>query len=182
MSSTLALAAPEYEAHQPGLNVNDVLFIVFRHKWKIFLFAAGGIFAAAAIYLFLPSLYESQAKLLVRYVVERSGVDGLGSKTENIGSPSENLINSEVEILKSSDLALQVAETVGADRLLKGSRGEITNAAAAVSIIRALEVSAVKGSNIISVSYKNKDPKLAMEVLQELVKRYFDKHLEVHRS
>ena len=39
-----------------------------------------------------------------------------------------------------------------------------------------------KGSNIILVSYKNHDPQIATLVLQELLSRYFVKHLEVHRS
>ena len=39
-----------------------------------------------------------------------------------------------------------------------------------------------KGSNIIFVSYKNHDPEMATLVLQELLSRYFVKHLEVHRS
>ena len=32
------------------------------------------------------------------------------------------------------------------------------------------------------VSYRNKDPQLATLVLNELISRYFTKHLEVHRS
>ena len=50
------------------------------------------------------------------------------------------------------------------------------------SIFQGLDVSIVKGTNIISVTFKSGNPKLPMQVLQELVKRYFDKHLEVHRS
>src|SRR4029453_6647328 len=45
-----------------------------------------------------------------------------------------------------------------------------------------LTVLSGKGSNIIFVSYKNHDPQLATLVLQELLSRYFVKHLEVHRS
>jgi uncharacterized protein involved in exopolysaccharide biosynthesis len=186
MDSTLALADPQQDGQQQqpsGMNLNDVIFIMIRHKWKIVLFALAGLASAAAIYFFLPSKYESQAKLLVRYVVERSAVDGVGNKDgEQGGAPSENVLNSELEILKSSDLALQVAQTIGADRLMKGSPGKITDAAAAVEILRSMEVTAVKGSNIISVAYRNADPKLAVEVLQEIVKRYLVKHLEVHRS
>jgi succinoglycan biosynthesis transport protein ExoP len=37
-------------------------------------------------------------------------------------------------------------------------------------------------SNIIHVIYKNRHPELATAVLNELVNRYFIKHLEVHRS
>jgi len=183
MSTTLALAEPQYEAQPSGLNLDDLIFILYRHKWKIVLFALGGLAAAAAIYWFLPSPFESQAKLLVRYVVERSGVDGVGAKGEDpVGAPNENILNSEVEILTSSDLALQVAETIGPDRLLTGTGEKVTIDNAAVSIRRSMEVSAVKGTNILSVAYKNKDPKLAVEVLEQIIKRYLEKHLEVHRS
>src|SRR6202022_3303754 len=37
-------------------------------------------------------------------------------------------------------------------------------------------------SNILFVSYKNRNPELTTVVLNELVNRYFNKHLEVHRS
>jgi uncharacterized protein involved in exopolysaccharide biosynthesis len=179
------LLTPELEGEAPpsGMKLNDILFILFKHKWKIVLCALGGLLAAAGIYFFLPSLYESQAKLLVRYVVDRSAIDGLDSTAKSLGStPSDNVINSEVEILTSSDIAMQVAETIGPEHLLQKSEGKGTLADAAHNIGLELQVIPVKGSNIISVSYKNKDPKLAMEVLEQLVTRYFDKHLEVHRS
>jgi uncharacterized protein involved in exopolysaccharide biosynthesis/Mrp family chromosome partitioning ATPase len=45
-----------------------------------------------------------------------------------------------------------------------------------------LEVTVPKGSSIIFVSYKSSEPEIATLVLSELVNRYFNKHLEVHRS
>jgi uncharacterized protein involved in exopolysaccharide biosynthesis len=182
-SREIPLSESEGGSSRSGMSLNDVLFILFRHKWKIIVCATAGILAAAAIYFLLPPQYESQAKLLVRYVVDRSAVDGLDSqnKTQMLGSPSESAINSEVEILTSADLALQVAATVGTDRLLPRS-GVKANEDAARAIVKALNVTVVKDSNIISVTYKNRNPKLAIEVLEELVKRYFDKHLEIHRS
>jgi polysaccharide biosynthesis transport protein len=172
----------EDEAKRPGMNLNDILFILFRHKWKIIIFATAGILGAAGIYFLFPSQYESQAKLLVRYVMDRSAVDGMDSENKTLGSPSEGVINSEVEILTSTDIALQVVQAIGAQKLLPQSGGKGTNADAARAILKGLEVLPVKASNIISVTYRNKDPKLAMQVLQEIVTRYFDKHLEVHRS
>ncbi len=174
------MSESEYEAQRSGLNFNDVLFILFRHKWKIFLCAAAGIVAAAAVY-FLSYSYQSQAKLLVRYVMERSAIDKFDSQLQTTGSQNENLLNSEVEILTSWDLATQVAQAIGVERPLPGSGSKGTKTDAA-SIIQGLKVAPLKGSNIITVLYKNKDPKLAMRVLQELLTRYFDKHLEVHRS
>src|SRR4029077_21230722 len=165
-----------------GMNLDDILFILFRHKWKIGFFAIAGIAAAAAVFFFFPPVYESRAKLLLRYVVERSAVDAIDAPVKTLGTQGETLMNSEVEILTSLDLATQVAGTVGVDRVLGRSGAEATEVVAARSIIAELTVSALKGSNILIVSYKNRDPVVAMQVLQELVKRYFDKHLEVHRS
>jgi succinoglycan biosynthesis transport protein ExoP len=170
------------EAPRSGLGPYDILFILFKHKWKILLCASVGLLAAAGLYFFLPPMYESQAKLLVRYVVDKSAVDGLDSSSKTMGSPSEGAINSEVEILTSTDLTMQVADAIGVERLAKGAGVKATTADVAQSIFKALKVGPVKETNIISVAYQNEDPKLAMQVLQELVTRYFDKHLEVHRS
>ena len=172
----------EQEAHHSSLNFNDVLYILFRHKWKISLCAATGIVAAAALYLLSPPIYQSEAKLFVRYVVDKSVVDGIDSQVKTPNPLTDTLINSEVEILTSSDLARQAAEAVGIERLAPDSGAKATIDKAAQNVLHGLDVSIVKGTNIISVSFKSTDAKLPMQVLQELVKRYFDKHLEVHRS
>src|SRR5207253_9143519 len=60
--------------------------------------------------------------------------------------------------------------------------GKPTKEDAARTIASGLSLTTHKGSNIIFASYKNRDPELATLVLSELVNRYFNKHLEVHRS
>ena len=87
-----------------------------------------------------------------------------------------------MEILTSSDLAREVAQAIGVERLVPGAGANATIEKATQNIFRALDVSVVKGTNIISVSYRSSDPNLPMPIVQEIVKRYFDKHLEVHRS
>jgi polysaccharide biosynthesis transport protein len=178
VGETIPMYESDHEERRTGLNFNDILFILFRNKWKIILCGMAGLIAAAGFYFLSPPVYESQAKLLVRYVVDRSAVDGLDSKEKTLGTPSEGVILSEVEILTSSDLAVQVAEAIGVKRLTP--KGTVADAAARIS--QGLKVVALKDTNIISVRYQDADPKLAMQVLQELVNRYFDKHLEVHRS
>ena len=171
----------EPEPQRSGMGFHDILFILFRHKWMITLCALGGFAAAAGVFL-LPSLYESRSKLMVRYVVDHSAVDNIDNAGKTLDSSSDSVITAEVEILTSADVATQVAEAVGPQRLVKGPKDIATSVEAAREILRNLEVSAVKGSNIISIAYKDADPKLASEVLEQLVKFYFDKHLEVHRS
>src|ERR1700730_87825 len=178
----IQMSKSELEAHGSGIKLNDILFTLFRHKWKILSCAGLGLLGAAAIYFLLPPIYESKAKLIVRYVVDRSAVDNLDTSVKTPGAQNETLINSEAEILTSEDVAMQVADVVGPEQLFNPAKGKSMTAEAAREILRSLEVTALKGSNIISISYKNSDPRLAKQVLEQLVKFYFDKHLEVHRS
>jgi len=168
------------ETHHSSLSLKDVLLALFKHKWKIALCAIAGLIAAAAFYFLYPPVYESDAKLLVRYVLERSAVDPIDS-TNRPGSvtwkTTDSIIGSEVEILTSWDLAVQVADALGPKRL-----GAPSKEAAAGSIISGLQVTAPKGSDVIFISYQSREPEIATLVLSELVNRYFIKHLEVHRS
>jgi uncharacterized protein involved in exopolysaccharide biosynthesis/Mrp family chromosome partitioning ATPase len=174
---------PRPDVQHPSLNRHDILFALFKHKWKILLCAGAGLAAAATVYFFYPPVYASQAKLLVRYVVERSAVDPIDNTrgSAGLGQASENVLGSEGEILTSWDLAVQTAEAIGPKRLLPSERAP-TKEAAARTIAVGLEMNIHKGTNIIFVSYKNRDPQLTALVLSELVNRYFNKHLEVHRS
>src|SRR5947208_5462109 len=185
--------------HHSGIHLSDILFALFKRKWTIILCALLGIIAAATFYFLFPPVYESQAKLLVRYVLERSAVDPIdGTKpTFQTSNDSDRVIGAEIEILTSWDLAMQVAQAIGPKRLLPPATDLLTKVAHAIgvqppsaaaeteaagAISSDLKVISTKGSNIIFVSYKNRSPEMATLVLQELLSRYFVKHLEVHRS
>src|SRR6266480_4645297 len=190
--------------HPSGLKLGDILFALFKRKKTIIAWAVVGIIAAAAVYFLYPPSYESQAKLLVRYVTERSAVDPIDAEKAAAASNNEadRVMGAEMEILTSWDLAMQVAQAIGPQRLLpspqdlvsrvaraiglKGllppSGASATESDAAGAVSSGLKVVSSKGSNIILVSYKNRDPQIATLVLQELLSRYFVKHLEVHRS
>lgn len=161
------------------LGMGDIFHALFKHKWKIVICAAIGIIAALCVRSFYSPVYESHAKLLVRYVLERTPIDPVDA---NSGKTSDNVIGSEVEILTSWDLAMQVADAIGAKRLVPGSVGAASKIDAAAAVSSGLSVVSGKGSNIIFVSYSNPDPELSTLVLDELLNRYFTKHLEVHRS
>ncbi len=188
-----------------GVKLGGILFALFKRKRTIIVCAAAGIIAAVAVYFLYPPSYESQAKLLVRYVLERSGVDPVEAEKAGAAASTEaadRVIGAEIEILTSWDLAMEVARAIGPQRLLpppqdllsrvaraiglKGllppSGASATEGVAASSIASGLNVLSSKGSNIILVSYKNRDPQIATLVLQELLSRYFVMHLEVHRS
>ena len=209
------------EPQNTGMNFHDILSILFRHKWWIILFATAGILAAVPLYFVLPRYYEANAKVFVRYIVDKSPVDSPEDAQVRLPAlEGENVMNSEVEILNTLDLATQVAQAVGVDRLFPATEAKPTlmdaasNVATQVAhavgvdrlfpgtgakakeetkakptltdagryILSGLKVTAIRDSDIISITYKNKNPELAVQVLQALLPLYFDKHLEVHRS
>jgi len=168
----------EADEQGSGFKVNDILFILFKHKWKILVSTCIGLMAAVGAYYQWPRVYVSEAKLLVRYVVDRTPLDpdgGSGSRRE------DSVINAELEILTSRDLATQVVEGLGVKRLLPEANGDVTPIEVAGLVTEGLAVSGGRGSNVISVSYRNADPSLAPIVLTGLVEKYFKKHLELHR-
>ncbi len=84
-------------------------------------------------------------------------------------------------MIRSVDLALQVVDLVGADRIASGEE-EPTKAAAVRAVTTRLGVSAGRGSSVIHLSYRHEDPAVAVEVLDRLIECYFKKHLQIHRS
>ena len=190
--------------HPSGMKLGDILFALFKRKRTIMVYATIGIIAAAALYFFFPPSYESQAKLLVRYVLERSGVDPVEAEKAGAmaNTEADRVIGAEMEILTSWDLAMEVARAIGPQRLLPPGQDLVTHVARAIglkrlrppsgasatetdaanSIVSGLKVVSNKGSNIIFISYTNANPEVTTLVLQELLSRYFVKHLEVHRS
>src|SRR5438034_4798399 len=168
------------------INLSNILFAIFKWKRTILAFALAGVVIAAAVYFFYPATYESDARLLVRYVLERSGFDPVDAISGQpgrggTGITNDGVIAAEVSILTSWDLSVQVAEALGPNRVLPDTKAP-TVVGAAAAINSGLSTTTAKGSNIIGVAYQNRKPEVATAVLNELVNRYFTNHLEVHRS
>ena len=179
---------PEHrtEPEPSKINLSNILFAIFKWKRTILAFTILGLAIAAAVYFFSAPVYESDARLLVRYVLERSGYDPVDSISgtsprSGTGLTTDAVIAAEVSILTSWDLSVQVAEALGPSRVLPDAKSPSVGSAAA-AINSGLSTTTSKGSNIIGVAYQNKKPEVAPLVLNELVNRYFTKHLEVHRS
>ena len=178
------MAEPRPEADASSFNLNNILFVLFKWKRTILALSLVGLVLAALVYLLYPKAYESDATLLVRYVVDRSAVDPVDTGNVNTSAAlktNDTVIHAEVAILESWDLAMQVAEALGPRRVLPDSKSPTVGEAAG-AIASGLTVTSTKGSNVILVSYTNRKPDVATLVLDELIKNYFTKHLEVHRS
>ncbi len=131
-----------------------------------------------------PVLYSSNAKLLVRYVLENRQINPT-SQDSRIVSPDSggaNILNSEAEILTSLDLANEVARIIGPERIL-AVRGGGTNLMAAAGAIRGgLYFSLPRRSDVIIVGFEYPDKTVVQSVLQEVIKLYLRKHVQIHQG
>ena len=179
------------ESPSPSLDIGDIYYVLFRHKWKILFFALAGVVAAALLYQFTVPVYYSEAKLLVRYVMEVKSAEVARSdqQIQSASSGGDSIINSEIEILSSFDLCLQVAAAVGPEKIMVGSErvlgpgggGSNFNAQAAQVIMKGLSVEQVRRGNVIKIRFAHSNPEVVQPVVQQLIKAYLDRHVEIHR-
>lgn len=168
-----------------GLNLGDIYFTLFRHKWRILLCSLLGISAAFTTYRLDAPLFQSEAKLFVRYIISENKTLGPTSNDTTAKSPDqrgETIMKSEAEILSSSDIAKQVAEAIGPERLLeKAGGGNDLNAA--ISLIKSnLTVYIAPSTSVISVIFRHPDAQLVQPVLREVIERYRKLHVETHTA
>src|SRR5665213_2415157 len=101
--------------HSPIIAVSDIYFVLFRHKWKILILSAIGIIGGFVYYMLNPPPYQSEADLLIRYVLDSRSPDPTGNNTREMepSAQGQSIINDEIKILTSLDVAEQVATNIG---------------------------------------------------------------------
>jgi Mrp family chromosome partitioning ATPase/uncharacterized protein involved in exopolysaccharide biosynthesis len=177
---------PNRPAAQQGLNFSlpDIYYILFRHKGKIVVLFGFGLILALLLPLVWRLPYQSEAKLFIRYVLESRSPGQPASTDARVKSPDERgetVINTELEIISSLDIALQVADAIGPQKLLSRIDGGTNRIAAAALIHRNLIADASKKSSVIHLIFQHPDPELVQPVLNQLIGIYLTKHAEVHR-
>ena len=191
-----------------GLSLGDVFYVLGKHKWKIIVPTLLALAAGAAFYFRAPVFhYESNAKLLVRYVLNRNAIDDADStSTPGATRGVDSVMNSQVAILTSRDLARTVVEAlkgrkassgspqdedgralIEADpkflaRIAPGYSGVALETEATTVIMENLIAEAPRGGNILDLTFKHKDPEVATRVLDYVVKQYLAVHLAIYRS
>ena len=168
-----------------GINLGDIYHTLFRHKWLIIVLSVLGILVSGVIYFVMPVTFVSEAKILIRYVQESKALNPNNVNDGRMLSPDsrgDNIINSEIEILTSQDLAEKVAEAVGPEKVIGKTGPQVNKIAAGIMIVRNLQAATPKKSSVISIEYRHKTPEIAQQVLQKQVEAYLQRHIEIHRS
>jgi uncharacterized protein involved in exopolysaccharide biosynthesis/Mrp family chromosome partitioning ATPase len=167
-----------------SLTISDVYFTLFRHKWKIILCTLLGITGALLFYKTSPRIYISEAKLFIRYVVD-SRTPGRGEGDSGVKSPDpggQAILNSELEIMTSMDLAGKVVDTIGPEKFIEPKNDGRDRDRAVFEFFTSLKASVPPRSSVVQLSFSSPDKTIVQPVLREVINAYLKKHVEIHRT
>jgi uncharacterized protein involved in exopolysaccharide biosynthesis len=164
-----------------AITVPEILAITFRHRRKILLaFLTPIVLAVAALFILAP-VYRAETSLIVKtgreYLASESG-------TTAPTSTKQEAVNSEMAIMSNRAVIEEVINTIGLKNLYPGIidsppwSGTLMDAAV-TKFNKALNVDAVKLSNVINVSFDHTDRALATRVLDTLIAAFQAKHAQV---
>lgn len=178
-------------------SLRDLYSVLFRHKWKMLLFFCFVFIIVAVVTFCSDEIYSSEARLLVRLGRETVALDPTATTGSiiSVAQSRENEMATELEILRSREIAEKVVDSIGLDSFIQseGTKKNLLqrlNLATHLSdrdeavkqIMNNLAVETQRNSWIINVSYKNTSPKLAQDVLSKIIDFYMDKHVVVHQT
>jgi len=167
-----------------GNAARELLSALWRGKLTILLVFALVTGAVAFGTLRTPPLFEAESSLMVRIGREYVYRPEVG-RTESARTPSlTEMVNSEVEILSSRDLAEQVVRQLGV-QLMYPDLVDLEpdpQRAAEMAVLRFRQAAAIRPvleSSVIKVGFEHAVPQVAADAVNLLVSRFVDKHVEV---
>ncbi len=163
-----------------GLDIGDIYYTLFRHKWKILICTLLGLGAAGYIFYNAPKEYRSEARLFIRSIKEdRDPGIVSGADVSLVGKSS--FIHAEAGILTSLDVAQKVAEVIGSEKLLGVPAGPESKYAAASVVKGGLTINPVaRGSSVFELNFKHASPQVVQPVLIAIIDQYLKRHRELH--
>src|SRR5947207_4835439 len=172
-----------------AISLRDGAGALFRRRALVLAIFLIVVVGTAIVTFLLPNKYESRTKILVK----NQRVDVAITAEQTGGAPpptvenevSENQINSEIELLTSKDLLMQVVKECGLAKAETGlfgrSAAETLREESAVNrLSKDLSIAPARKANVISITYASNSPELSASVLQKLGEHYLEKHLKLN--
>ena len=164
------------------LSFREFIVILFKHKFKI-LAAFLATFVTVSIgTLMVPRIYESTSSLLIKFGREYVYRPEVGEKPTNVPrTEMVGIIHAETQIITSKDLIDRVIASVGLAKIypdLGSTGGLAVQESARRRFMQNLMVHGLEDSGVIRISFQHEDPKVAAQVVNVMVDKFKDKHLE----
>lgn len=151
--------------------VSRVLEAIFRHPMQLFLMFLVPVVIGLAIAYVLPRSYQSSASLwaLRRYEI----IGATGPESDLQATPASTQVAALSELLQSRDFSLAVAKATDLPSTLKLSSNvpQLVDDALSQEIAKNVIVT-VRGNNLYEITYTNKNPHVAYQVVAAVIKEF----------
>ena len=161
----------------------DALMLLWIERKAVLVVGAVICALGLAVALAAPKTYVARAELLVRlgqeYVYQPSVGAGAGA---GAAPDMQAVVNAEVRLLQSGEVARRAIAEIGADRLYPGlpaGGDERHMQAAERAFAQSLSIETAPQTPSIALSFKHKDPVIAARALNALVGVYLDYRRDV---
>lgn len=166
----------------------------FRHRRRVGLFVAVTLLTTAAVIVFYPRKYASEAQLFVRVGRESVALDPTATTGQTVGivESRESEINSVVEMIQGRAVIEKTVDALGPHTVLQSHGGEggwlLTSdpkrvrAKAIEKVEKSLDAWAKRHSSVITLRYLDGTPELAQRITDQLLTTYIAEHLRINRT
>ena len=151
---------------------------ILKRRWLPALVAFASVLALVGYSTLKEKpVYEAEGKLLLKKTTAGSSLTELGKEIGQLSSAAEqsNPLTTEIEVIRSTELIEKTISKVD----LKNEKGKHLKTK---DFLKQLTVASVRGADILTVSYKSKNPKQAAEVVQYLMDSYLENNIKLNRS
>jgi uncharacterized protein involved in exopolysaccharide biosynthesis len=165
-----------------------ILYVLFKHKQLISVIFLALSVPAFLHLLFKPTQYVAISKVLIKPSREFLNVTPTGSRQESVSMlPSPEVINTEVQIIKSQQLAERLAKDVPFPDRANGTTPPVLTEADIKQDGRRMRgylvASPVKNSNLIDISVTGVFPQeWIAQAANRAAELYLEEHLKVHKT
>ncbi|KAF3888371.1 MULTISPECIES: GumC family protein [Nostocales] len=152
---------------------------VLQRRWVPGVGVFGAVATLASLYAFLlKPTYKAEASLLIK-TNQASSLTGLGEAIGAIGRldslASNNPLDTQAKIVASVPVIEETIDSLD----LKDDRGKPLTIR---DMTEKLKVEAAKGTDILQISYKDKNPKLAAKVVNKVIEIYISNNRQANRA
>jgi uncharacterized protein involved in exopolysaccharide biosynthesis len=172
VNATVGSARPNVNLRR--YSARDFLTSVFYH-WRIMIcaFMVPVLLGLGAASISKP-VFIAQARLLVLYGGEYFYQPSNGQPGSAVSLDRNEIMTSELEVLKNTELAKQTLLTVGVDKVYPGTKpdDQLALDVAARRMASDLTLTSIAQSNVLELSFRNRNQAVATEVLRVLIAGY----------
>ncbi len=152
---------------QKPITLKKFVFLLFKRR-LIFITLFISIVGAATIgSLFSPSIYESTSKIILERDIEAEKAMLFRMNVNNY-TPQIDYLNAETEIIKSRPVAEEVIRQLNIPKRT------------VESLLLNLQIERPRNSNVINITFQDKNPVLTSQVVDEVIKAFIKYRSQIY--